>query len=56
MVDLLKAGRPTFSRTRHLTARYFFLKDYVNMGDNLVHLSTNSMLADYLAKPLGGEK
>jgi hypothetical protein len=57
VIDLLKAGKPTSNRTRHLKARFFFLKDYVDMGEVILeHLSTNSMLADYLTKPLGGNK
>ena len=57
VIDLIKAGRPTSHRTRHLKARYFFLKDYIKEGEvEIRHMGTDWMLADYLTKPLGGEK
>ena len=57
VIDLIKAGRPTSHRTRHLKARYFFIKDYIDAGEiEIKHMGTDWMLADYLTKPLGGEK
>jgi hypothetical protein len=57
VLDLIKAGRPTSHRTRHLKARYFFIKDYMNAGEiELKHMGTEWMLADYLTKPLCGDK
>lgn len=57
VIDLIEAGKPTSHRSRHMKARYFFLKDYIEAGEiTLKHLGTDSMLADYLTKPLGINK
>lgn len=57
VLDLVKAGHPTSHRTRHLKARYFFIKDYIDAEEIVLkHMGTEWMLADYLTKPLCGEK
>ena len=57
VLDLIKAGRPTSHRTQHLKARYFFTKDYIDAKEiELKHMGTEWMLANYLIKPLCGEK
>lgn len=49
--DLINAGQPTSHRTRHLKARYFFLKDYIREEEvHITHMCTEWMLADYLTK------
>ena len=50
-------GRPTSSRTRHMHIRYFFDHDLQKRGEiKVVHCDTNNMIADFLTKPLQGEK
>lgn len=57
VLDLIVAGHPTSHRTRHLKARYFFIKDYIKASEIVLqHMGTEWMLADYLTKPLSGEK
>jgi hypothetical protein len=56
-LDLIKAGRSTSHWTRHLTPGYFFIQDYMTAGEiELKHMGTEWMLADYITKPLCGDK
>ena len=44
-------------RTRHLNIRYFFLANRIEKGELTVEFCpTDEMIADYLTKPLQGEK
>ena len=44
-------------RTRHLNIRYYFLADRIENGELTVeYCPTDDMIADYLTKPLQGEK
>ena len=44
-------------RTKHLNVRYFFIKDKIDSGEIRVEwCPTDKMVADYLTKPLCGEK
>ena len=44
-------------RTRHLNIRYYFLADRIANGELAVEFCpTDDMIADYLTKPLQGEK
>ena len=53
---LLKNGKPTSNRTRHVSIRYFWLKDRVDAKDvEVVYCPTDHMVADILTKPLVGE-
>lgn len=53
---LAAKGRSTSERTRHVSIRYFFIKDRVTSGDlKLEYLPTAEMIADILTKPLQGE-
>ena len=52
---LMKKGRPTSERSRHILLRHFWLAERV--GDNEViieHLSTADMIANALTKPVQG--
>jgi hypothetical protein len=52
---LVKAGRPTSDRTRHINIRYFWIADRVESGEiSLEFCPTHAMLADGLSKPLQG--
>jgi hypothetical protein len=56
-ISLVKAGKPTSDRSRHIHVRYFFIKDRVDNGEiKIEHLPTDEMAADILTKPLVGAK
>ena len=49
--------RSSSKRTRHLNIRYFFLTDQIEKGNVEVKFCpTDEMTADYMTKPLQGEK
>ena len=53
MVDV---GRSTSERTRHISVRYFWVKDRVDSREiTLRYVPTNMMVADILTKPLQGD-
>ena len=55
-IKLAEKGRSTSERTRHISIRYFFIKDRIAAGEiQIEHLSTKDMIADMLTKPLQGE-
>jgi hypothetical protein len=55
-LHLIKNGRTSSDRTRHIDVRYFFVKDRVEQGEIVCrHQPTGSMLADVLTKPLQGK-
>ena len=55
-IKLAEKGRSTSERTRHISIRYFFIKDRISAGEiQIEHLSTKDMIADMLTKPLQGE-
>jgi hypothetical protein len=44
-------------RSRHIDIRFFFIKDRIDKGEmEIAFCGTNEMTADYLTKPLQGEK
>jgi hypothetical protein len=56
-IFLLKHGRDSSNRSRHVNIRYFWLKDRVNAGEvEVEYLETDKMRADMLTKPLQGGK
>ena len=55
-MDLMEKGRSTSSRTKHISIRYFFVKDRVESGEVVIRYApTEQMVADMLTKPLQGE-
>ena len=55
-IAMIKNGRPTSDRTRHVNIRFFYIKDRVDAGEITVkHMPTANMIADILTKPLQGE-
>ena len=53
---MVEAGKPTSDRTRHISIRFFFVKDRVDSGEVVIrHTRTEDMVADILTKPLQGE-
>ena len=52
---LIDRGRSAAERTRHISIKYFWLKERVDMGEARVrHLNTKDMYANMLTKPLQG--
>ena len=52
---LIDRGRSGAERTRHISIKYFWLKERVDMGEAKVkHLGTKDMYANMLTKPLQG--
>ena len=55
-IAMLKNGRPTSDRTRHINIRFFFASDKQTGGEiEIEYKPTKEMLADILTKPLQGE-
>ena len=54
-MSLIERGRSAAERTRHISIKYFWLKERVDMGEARVkHLGTKDMYANLLTKPLQG--
>ena len=55
---LAKNGRDSAGkRSRHIDARYFFIKDCYERGElDIEYCPTDEMIANYMTKPLQGEK
>ena len=50
-------GSASSDRTRHVSIRYFWMKDKVQNGDiEIIYKPTDDMIADILTKPLHGDK
>jgi hypothetical protein len=50
-------GRPASDRSRHVSVRYFWLKERIDSGEvDIQYLPTGEMVADLLTKPLQGDK
>ena len=55
-IRLLKNGKSSSDRTKHIKIRYFWLKDRVDVKDILMeYMPTEDMIADILTKPLQGD-
>jgi hypothetical protein len=53
---MVKKGKSTSERTRHIDIRFFFMHDLIMRKKMIVdYLSTDQMIADILTKPLQGE-
>ena len=54
-ITMIGLGRSTSSRTRHINARYYWVRNIIDSNNiNLLHLQTTEMIADILTKPLQG--
>jgi hypothetical protein len=54
-IALIRSGKPSSSKSRHISIRYFFIKDRVERNEiNLTYLPTEEMVADLLTKPVQG--
>jgi hypothetical protein len=54
-IKLIKNGRYSSVRTKHIASRYYFITDRIRTNDIRVqYLPTHDMLADLLTKPLQG--
>ncbi len=55
--SILKNGVSSAKKMKHIDSKYFFITDYIKEGELVVKwLKTDLMVADYLTKPLIGEK
>jgi hypothetical protein len=55
-IALAEKGHSSSERTRHISIRYFFIKDRINAGEIRVeYMPTADMISDILTKPLQGE-
>jgi hypothetical protein len=56
-IQLIKHGRPTSERTRHIKIRHFFIKQFLETGEiEIKYCPTDLMIADILTKPLQGDR
>ena len=54
-IAMIKNGRPTSDRSRHVNIRFFYIKDRVDSGEiSVKYKPTADMIADILTKPLQG--
>jgi hypothetical protein len=54
---LLARGRSGGERTRHISIRYFWVKDRVDRGEaKIEHMGTAELYANVLTKPLQGSQ
>ena len=54
-IDMVKAGKPTSRRTKHINMRFYFVKQYVDSGEFVIeYCPTGDMLADLMTKPVVG--
>ena len=52
---MVKKGHSNSERSRHISIRYFFVKDRVDQGEvKIEYKPTGEMVADILTKPLQG--
>jgi hypothetical protein len=55
-IRLLKNGKSSSDRTKHIKIRYFWLNDRVDVKDILVeYMPTEDIVADLLTKPFQGD-
>ena len=55
-ISMIKNGKGSSKRTRHVNIRYFWVKERVDKGEvEISYLQTADMVADILTKPLQGE-
>lgn len=54
-IALLKSARTFTQRTKHISIRYFVMRDRMQLGEIIVcHMNTEDMIADILTKGLQG--
>lgn len=56
-IHLIKNGKSTSKKTKHIKLRYFFIKEYLDDGTfEIVHCPTKYQISDILTKPLQGQQ
>ena len=56
-ISIIKNGRSTSDRTKHIAVRFYFVADRIKNGEIKVeYLNTGQMIADILTKPLQGSR
>jgi hypothetical protein len=55
-IFLVEKGRSASEKTRHISIRYFWVKDVIDRSEATIkHMPTEDMTADILTKPLQGK-
>jgi hypothetical protein len=55
-IALAVKGSGSSDRTRHVSIRYFWIKDKIDNGDiEVIYKPTEDMIADIMTKPLHGD-
>ena len=55
-IKFIKSPRSMSIRTKHISIRYFFIRDIIKRElINLTHTPTSEMIADILTKPIQGK-
>jgi hypothetical protein len=56
-ITLASNGTPSSDRSRHVSIRFFWMKDKIKNGEiEIIYKPTDDMIADILTKPLHGRK
>ena len=56
-ITMIENGSGSNERTRYINIKFFFAHDRAKKGEiTIKHMPTDDMLADFLTKPLQGEK
>jgi len=54
-IAMVKNGKSTSDKTKHIAVRFYFVADRVKSGEiNIEYMNTGDMIADILTKPLQG--
>jgi hypothetical protein len=54
-MSLVKNGKSNSERTKHISTRFYFIKDRVDNHEiKIEHMRTSEMIADILTKPITG--
>ena len=55
-IKLIKNGKASSQRSRHINVKYFYLREQVENGElEVIHTRTERMVADILTKPVQGK-
>ena len=56
-ITLIKKGKSTSNRTRHIDIRYFFIHDRIENGEVIIRaIGTDEKIGDFFPKELQGSK
>jgi hypothetical protein len=56
-ITMANAGKGNFKRSKHIANRYFWIRQFIVSGEiKIVYVPTDEMLADFLTKPITGQR